>query len=457
MSNVGHRGEKDPSPDALDVEGFEEAEPFSEDPLDDYDEASWDDEGDEDGDQGDSSVEKRKARKSGFLSFNTIVIAIAVVFGGGFVLMQLSKQGGSSSQTQSVAPVSRLQMTGMQDNPVFKDVREEKSASVLPLPKKETGLPSTEMPFEKAPSALPSPLPEISDERTSSSDVLTPLPSGALPEGRRDVADPLSSLRKAPVSLPSDEKVESGAKLASPLDLSKTGARASVPAVPVTEVEKAALPGSLPDGGESLPADSRMQDGNGMPLREPEAVDAAQTDALRQEISRLSDRLSGIETKIEEMAKKGPQSVASVPVSKDPEVAALKESLSRLEKTLASVRSETVSQEPARPPVKASVSSGRKPERKTLASSLSSEGKRVKTSTPPQKTERQAPPVSSSPSPRWEIRSIQPGVAWVAPAGENDMQSVSVGDSLPGLGVIRRISVVDGAWVIEGTSGRLRQ
>ncbi|MCB9978800.1 MAG: hypothetical protein H6862_04245 [Rhodospirillales bacterium] len=450
MSDVGHRDEMDPSSAAPDSDTFEnDTDDLLGDDLEDYDDSSWDDEGEED-----PEGEERKPRKKGLLSFNTIVIAIAVVFGGGFVLMQLSKQAPSSS-TQSVAPVSRIQMTGMTDNPVFKDVREEAPKSILPLPGKE--MPpaplsrTADLGSLKDDRPLSAP-PEASEAKPSSlsSDVLTPLPSVALSEKAVDSADSLAAFRKKPVSPVPSENGESQTKTPSPLDLSKSGAGALVPAVPVGDVEKAALPDSPSKEG----AISAVVQAPG-----PAGIESdARTQALHQEVSRLSDRLSGIEKRISEISRVPPTSVVGS-VQKDPEIAKLRDSLAQLQRELDSLRSE----KPENKPVKAVEKIKASPIPGNL--SVSSREKAVK-SVPPKTKENTQPsrkvktpdvPAAPPSAPRWEIRAIQPGVAWVAPVGGNDMQTVSVGDSLPGLGVVRRISVVDGVWVVEGTTGRLRQ
>lgn len=452
MSDVGHRDEMDPSSAAPDSDTFEDdTEALLEDDLEDHDDSSWEDEGEED-----PEGEEPKPRKKGLLSFNTIVIAIAVVFGGGFVLMQLSKQGGSPSPTQSVAPVSRLQMTGMTDNPVFKDVREEAPKSILPVPDKEMSPAplsrTADLGSLKDDRPLSSP-PETPEAKPSSlpSDVLTPLPSAVSSEKIADSADPLAAFRKKPVSSASSENGESHTKTPSPLDLSKPGAGALVPAVPVGDVEKAALPDSpSKEGGVSAVVQAPGHAG---------VESDAKTQALHQEVSRLSDRLSGIEERISEISRVLPTPIIGS-VQKDPEIAKLRETLAQLQRELVSLRSEKSENKPVKvvakvdaPPVSGMVSAAPSREKAVKSTPPKTKGK----TEPLRKVKTPAVPAAPPSAPRWEIRAIQPGVAWVAPVGGNDMQTVSVGDSLPGLGVVRRISVVDGVWVVEGTTGRLRQ
>jgi intracellular multiplication protein IcmG len=60
-------------------------------------------------------------------------------------------------------------------------------------------------------------------------------------------------------------------------------------------------------------------------------------------------------------------------------------------------------------------------------------------------------------SPRWILKAAQPGTAWVSKSGESDMTSVSVGDSLAGIGKITAVEYMNGQWVVQGTKGKITQ
>ena len=69
-------------------------------------------------------------------------------------------------------------------------------------------------------------------------------------------------------------------------------------------------------------------------------------------------------------------------------------------------------------------------------------------------------PVIKKPKPKqtvWILRSAQPGKATVAPKGSNDIRSISVGESLSGIGRIQSISNASGRWVVTGTTGSISQ
>jgi len=58
---------------------------------------------------------------------------------------------------------------------------------------------------------------------------------------------------------------------------------------------------------------------------------------------------------------------------------------------------------------------------------------------------------------QWELRAAQPGKAWVAQKGRDDLQPVIVGDTLSGLGRITSISYVNNGWIVTGQKGSIKQ
>lgn len=72
-------------------------------------------------------------------------------------------------------------------------------------------------------------------------------------------------------------------------------------------------------------------------------------------------------------------------------------------------------------------------------------------------TPKKAVVKKKSASATWELRAAQPGKAWVAKGGQNNMQPVVVGDSLAGIGRVTSISFNGSRWVVVGTSGQIAQ
>lgn len=63
----------------------------------------------------------------------------------------------------------------------------------------------------------------------------------------------------------------------------------------------------------------------------------------------------------------------------------------------------------------------------------------------------------TSATPKWVLKAAQPGKAWVMREGGNDMLSVSVGESLEGIGRIESVEYADNQWVVRGTKGKITQ
>lgn len=58
----------------------------------------------------------------------------------------------------------------------------------------------------------------------------------------------------------------------------------------------------------------------------------------------------------------------------------------------------------------------------------------------------------------WVLRSAKPGIAWVSEKGSNEMRTVSVGDTLSGIGKVTAITTdAQGRWVVNGTRGTINQ
>lgn len=65
--------------------------------------------------------------------------------------------------------------------------------------------------------------------------------------------------------------------------------------------------------------------------------------------------------------------------------------------------------------------------------------------------------VQSSLSGNWVLKSAQPGKAMVSKKGGDDMISVSVGQTLSGVGRITDIHILGGQWIVQGTKGQITQ
>ena len=82
-----------------------------------------------------------------------------------------------------------------------------------------------------------------------------------------------------------------------------------------------------------------------------------------------------------------------------------------------------------------------------------------RSTTPKSSQRRKAADTAASrqPSAPWVLKSAQPGRAMVGRAGDSAVRSVTVGDSLPGIGRILQIYEGGTGWVVEGTNGKVTQ
>ncbi len=57
----------------------------------------------------------------------------------------------------------------------------------------------------------------------------------------------------------------------------------------------------------------------------------------------------------------------------------------------------------------------------------------------------------------WQLRSAQPGMAVIFDPATGNMQSIEVGDRVQGIGRIQSITIVNGKWVVRGSTGKISQ
>jgi hypothetical protein len=75
----------------------------------------------------------------------------------------------------------------------------------------------------------------------------------------------------------------------------------------------------------------------------------------------------------------------------------------------------------------------------------------------PKVSHHDAPHKTQVSASHWVLRSAVPGMALISRAGSQDLQRVSVGDIVTGLGKITSIEEHDGHWVVQGASGSVSQ
>lgn len=367
----------------------------------------------------------RKSRSGGKgLSFNTIVIGLAVVVGLGVLAYQVlttPAPGSGAARFQSV-----LDFTGSTDGPVLGQTDQQNQIpSADPMQNADAGfLNNPDMLDGAAPvspadpaldGGLPMPSPISNDiddhgmeQEMAAPDVLTPMPDLSFSESE---ATPVP---RGPDTWPAPE--ESVAESAAPSPAMDIIRRAQT-----QQQEQSAPPVAEPVVAPPASA----------PTPAPVVADAGLSQEVLSRLDALADRLSVMEQQVVQLRESGQTDLEGL----EKEIASLKSGLNR-----------TAAPAPAAA---------------TPAPAPKREAPKAAAPAPKQETRpaprAPAPAAATSASGAWELRAAQPGRAWVSRPGSREMQSVSVGDTLGGIGQIVRIDYANGRWTVVGTQGQIRQ
>lgn len=84
---------------------------------------------------------------------------------------------------------------------------------------------------------------------------------------------------------------------------------------------------------------------------------------------------------------------------------------------------------------------------------------KIRTAKKPARTKSTAKSTAKAPvATGWVLKSAKPGTAWVAQKGSSELKTVSVGDTLSGIGKITSINQnAAGRWVVNGSKGQINQ
>lgn len=476
---------------------------------DDFGDDDWED--DEDFDSELTGAGLQKEKKSLGLSFNTIVITIAVIVGFCVLGYQVMTQKPQMLEKFTTA----LNMTGATSGPIF---GKEEASDDLPVPSVDNNagndaggfLNEPEILDQDAPPSLDNtpPMPSsigtpegMSPEESASlpepqNDILTPMPAGNSEEGQvprsPDDMPPaptysIDARNDAPEEQPAADapnKAEDMLKnmMAAREQKKAEEQQAQMQAPPEeTPVEPAPSPVPVietpaPEQATAPAAQAAMSD------------EAAQ--AITSKMDTLLERLGGMESRIEEINTQSDQKIAALREEIKQDIASVQQQIKdtpapaappsentaaptgvseedlqtmrndmqrAFEKELQDAKAamqkevaaikETATQAA---PVKA------EPEQKAQTPAPSSAPAPVKKAAAP-KPKAQPAPAPAATRTTWVLKAAKPGKAWVSPAGANTIRGVGLGDTLDGIGKITAISFSGGRWIIQGTGGQIRQ
>jgi intracellular multiplication protein IcmG len=370
--------------------------------------------GDEDWEDDEFDSEELSAKPKKAINFNTIVIGVGLVIGLGMFLMQVTKSDNRKSAARiEDPPVKGIGMAGTRDSVVYQGIEKEEDKPV----ERKSGLLSDLDSVEK--------LPDYQPRRTVPAEVDDP------PQPK-----PFSQQTQAPASLPEESAVpetsdmvqqDEGPLMPMP-DMAETEDAGALPSLKA----EAQMPGEVP-GEQTIMAPvmsaEESTEISAVPVKRRQTAGTAMGEQSA-DLAKITSQLENISKRLETLESRlGSASV-------DKELADLKKTVSRLEGQI-------------KDGGKAATSA-----KASKAAPASAGSTKTEASVKQAPVRRKALPVAAV---KWELRAAQPGRAWVAKAGSEEMQMVDIGDNLAGVGTITSISYENGTWIIQGSQGKIAQ
>ena len=388
-------------------------------------------------DQDDDMANKEPVKQKKKSSFSTLLVGIAAVgllgAGGAYFTGMLGNTGGQNSTLSYQVEDQALSETESSDPAIYGNAQQDpaQAESIFGEAEVESPLAFETEGQNEAPGFLEGEPQDISEQLSFEEESVV--------EGQSAIEEPLIFEDDMTGNTPDFE--ESAPVVEDTEDLNDLYAGQG-------GADEAALPDAF--AGESFDSQS-----SGIDQRELASLEN-QIGVLQDNItsieSGISSRLNSLEQKIENAGNAATLSSSGASAS---DVSSIKESVSaiierlnRLEKNIDTISrdiervSEAAAKATAVPVAPAQTSQEPRPQPPVEASA----------SKP--KPQAAAPRVSSS---SWQIRAISVGEAVIVRTNGTETRTINIGDSVPGLGTIKDITYKDGGWLIEGSSGSIKQ
>lgn len=382
--------------------------------LDDFDE-DFDDLGLDDLDEPPSAQapaatkQTLKEKKSFSLDFNTIVIGGAVVLGLIVLSMQYLKSKNQASQGQGQGFVSSLGLEGSteslsnQDANVNNDSEAESQGGFLndnmsDLPE-ETYQVETDIDLP-----MPTPISEMGGER----DYTQPSIMDSLEFNTSTLNNEVNmgALPEDSINISDDEFIDD-----EPLDQTSK----MIPRAPEENIE---LPeGPVSNGDLNLYNDD--QPISTLPDSEIQESAVTQTDGDSSALNSISQKMDVFIKRMDRLEDK----IDTIDVETSQRTAMLEDTVDGL--------AEKIDRINVAPQVKATIS---KPV--TRQSSVKKPSSQKNT---------------------WALKAAQPGKAWISQKGSSAIKPIKVGDQVDGIGRIESIRLINGRWLVSGSTGKINQ
>lgn len=375
-----------------------------------------------------SGLGAQKEKKSIDLSFNTWAILGAVLVG---IIVLVSTVMSEKAKITIDHFASVLKMAGKTDGPVFGD--HEVQTLVIDESSK-TSMPEEQKGFLYEP--------EVLDTMVKEMEGGPPMPTPISQE--ESALTPMAEeevVRRANKTVQPDENISN--VLPSANDILKSPSEPPKPDSPLNiediaeakveemkqEVTKAALGEDVMQAQDEMPILTPIQDADITMNDMSQAVETISDETATV----LEQRLNLIASRIDDLE----QQIADLKASNSGNNSAdMNEKIENLSQQVDKIKT-TASTDQVAP---------KKQEQE------SSDVKKTSPSNPAPTEKKKA-----APAPTWELRAAQPGKAWVAMKGQNNLKPIVVGDKLPGIGTVNTIVFRDGKWTVFGTAGSIRQ
>ena len=247
------------------------------------------------------------------------------------------------------------------------------------------------------------PLPEAMDSIAENSPLLAPETEEVMDIDIPDVAEDIPDLAaKTPAAKETEQKQDEG----TPFSITEAP---SLVSAEVVEVDEEPAP--------TLVRDEALQDMN------------ARLNDLSKQVTAVMQQLAAQQTKEEQTDT----------------VAALEGQIADLEKRLNDL-SKLQSAAPKETPKKAEPTPAPQPKKVESAPKVEKTAAAPKPAPAPKK-------VAAQPAKSWELRGASPGQAYIIEKGTENLRTVSVGETVPGIGKITSIAIEGNQWVVRGTQG----
>ena len=421
------------------------------------------------------------------LSFNTIVMIGAFIVGAGVLGINIMVQSGKSAGTGGSMFQSVLNIGGVMDREFFGAEEKEKTPEEIAAQEAQTqnegflNNPGVLVPSDQPPQPTPIAPPE---EAPTDNQPLTPMPdataqpgtpTGEMPRGPEDGAPesnvaiaelpadaqtpPASTTETTPTTTPSAEDILKEAmanreKAAAPVE--------EAPPVP-TIIE----PVKTPPPAETIAEAPKAEEKPAEPKTPVKAADilAPATPAVAPEaLAENTKAVEALDERLDTLLKRMDQIESDLGTvksntGKPADTSALEQTIESLKTEIAELKNRPAAPaaeapKKARKPVPLEEPVAEADEPEVEVAEAPKPAPKKKASSKPKSAPKAAATASSG---RWELRAAQPGRAWVSKPGERDMQSVEIGQSLPGIGRVTGIVYQGGRWTVQGTSGQINQ